>query len=146
MTSSKKSFSGFSWYICSRFKQCTRAATRHFPNLSYAHCFCEHLYHVGALRCADECKGELHGGVTARAASATALPITKHWSKGMLRTCRLLAKLKLFLVALRSTGATSHLRSAHTSTFSRQLTINFVCDNNAGYGGPVLLQLRVPFR
>ena len=73
ITSSKKSFSGFSWYICSCVKRCTRAATQHFSNLSNAHCFCKHLDHVGALRCADECKRQLHDGVTARGAGYNVL-------------------------------------------------------------------------
>jgi hypothetical protein len=60
------------------------------------------------------------------------------------RTCRLLAKLKLFLVALRSTGGTLHLSGGEI--LAERLTIDFVGDNNAGDGRPVLLQLRVPFR
>jgi hypothetical protein len=134
MTSSKKSFSGFSWYICSCVKRCTRKATQHFSNLSNAHCFCKHLDHVGALRCADECKRQLHGGVTARGAGGarTNLPLA--------------GEIEAFFGCLEVNWGRITLHLSKGSILAQRLTIDFVCDNDAGDGRPVLLQLRVPFR
>ena len=130
ITSSKKSFSGFSWYICSCVKRCTRAATQHFSNLSNAHCFCKHLDHVGALRCADECKRQLHGGVTARGAG------------GARANLSLAGEIEAFLGCLEVNWG--HITLERGGILAERLTIDFVGDNNAGDGWPVLLQLRIP--
>jgi hypothetical protein len=92
ITSSKKSFSGFSWYICNNFNQ--KSATITVQNhLSDPHSFCEYLDNICSFGCAYKCKWKLDLTVTLRQRCINDV-----------HACLLLAKLKLFFVALRSTG------------------------------------------